>query len=225
VIAAVEQLHARGRRALLAGEEDYDRPPTAGSRRWGVSVILRPDEDAARRLATVTGEVSALAGPGHWPTGRLGSGHLTVRGLEHRRDPVPSQDPVLGRYCAAVARVAGRTAPLHFALTGLLLVPGAVLALAEPLGPAPDGLRAGLAAELGADGQFEDDGYRQGLWWSTLLHLAGPLVDAANLVDWVQTRRSLDVGELRARSIDLVRYDYDGTCTSPVTLASTPLAA
>lgn len=219
----VEEFHARGRAALLAGEEIVDRPPSGGSPRWGLSVILRPDDAAAERLAGLTGELSALAGEAHWATGRRGSGHLTVRGLEPRRDQVPADDPVLGRYSAAIARAVEGVGPLAFRMTGLVLMPGGVLVVTEPVGVAPAGLRAALVHELGADGGFEDDGYRRNMWWSTLLHFAEPLTDGAMLVDWVEARRSLDIGVFRARSIDLVRYEYDGSCTSPVVLSSVPM--
>lgn len=218
-----EDFHARGRQAVLAGEETYDRPPTDGSRRWGLSVVLRPDVAAEQRLATLTTELVALTGPVHWPTGRLGSAHLTVRGLEPYRDLVPAADEVIGRYCAAVARAAVQAGPLAFAMTGLVLVPGAVMMVAQPVDAAPGGLRAALAHELGADGGFEDAGYRRDLWWSTLLHFAEPLADGAALVDWVDARRSYGAGVFRARSVDMVRYEYDGTRTCPVVLSSVSL--
>jgi hypothetical protein len=219
----VEEFHARGRTAVLAGEAEYCLPPSAGSAHWGLSVILRPDTPAAERLAAVTAALTTLAGPGHWPSGRHGAGHLTVRGLEPYRDPVPLDDPLVDRYAAAVTRAGERATPLTFAMTGLVLVPGGVLVIAEPIGGSPTALRAVLATELGSDGGFEDDDYRRGLWWATSLHFAKPLGDGAALVEWVEARRSLDLGQFRPRSLDLVRYAYDGFRTAPVTLASVPL--
>lgn len=220
---AVEEFHARGRTAVLAGEEIYDQPPSTSSPRWGVSVILRPDVAAAERLATATSELAAVAGDAHWPTGRRGSGHVTVRVLEPYRDPVPQDDPAIGRYTAAVSRTAARAAPLTLSMAGLVLMPGGVLAVAEPVDAAPEELRAVLAAELGADSGYEHDGYRRNLWWSTLLHFAGPLADRAALVHWVEERRTLDLGLFHARSLDLVRYEYNGAHTAPVALTSLPL--
>jgi hypothetical protein len=220
---AVEEFHLRGRTAVLAGQEIYDQPPRAGLPRWGLSVILRPDTSAAQRLGSVTTELSSLAGGAHWPTGRLGSGHLTVRGLEPYRDLVAPDDLAVRRYAAAVTRAAARPARLTFAMTGLVLMPGGVLVAAEPVDNAPAELRAALEAELGADAAFEDAGCRRNLWWSTLLHFAEPLADGAALVAWVEDRRTLDLGPFRARSLDLVRYDYDGACTKPVAFTSVPL--
>lgn len=219
----VEEFHTRGRAAVLAGEAVYDRPPSTRSPRWGVSVIVRPDTEAGERLAAVTEELAAVAAGAHWPTGRLGSGHVTVRVLEPYRDPVPPGDPAVGRYAAAVSRTAAGAAPLAFAMTGVVLMPGGVLVVAEPVDAAPARLRAVLAAELGADSGYEDDSYRRNLWWSTLLHFAEPLADTAALVGWIEARRTLDLGLFRARCLDLVRYEYNGAATAPVALMSVPL--
>jgi hypothetical protein len=223
VTAAAEAFHARGRAAVLAGRAQVDRPPSPDSPRWGVSAILRPDDGAAERLAAVTAQAVEVAGPGQWPTGRLGSGHLTVRGLEPYREPVNSDDAAVERYATAVQKTAATAGSPEFALTGLVLLPGGVLAVAEPADAAAEALRGLLADALGQDGGFEDDEYRQGLWWATLVHFAAPPVDPAALVDWVEARRELDLGTFRARSLDLVRYAYDGSATSPVVLATAPL--
>lgn len=221
--AAAGEFHARGRAAVLAGRAQADQPPSPDSPRWGVSVILRPDAGAADRLDAVTRQALEVAGPGHWPTGRLGSGHLTVRGLEAYREPVTADDPAVERYATAVQKAAATAGSPEFAMTGLVLVPGAVLAVAEPADAAAEALRGLLADGLAEDGHFEDDGYRQGLWWATLVHFAAPLADPAALVDWVEAGRALDLGRFRARSLDLVRYAYDGVATSPVVLATAPL--
>ena len=104
--AAAEEFHARGRAAVLAGQAQVDLPPSPASPRWGVSVILRPDGEAADRLDAITALAVEVAGPGHWPTGRRGSGHLTVRGLEAYREPVTAWDPVVERYATAVTKAA-----------------------------------------------------------------------------------------------------------------------
>jgi hypothetical protein len=218
-----DAFHERGRRALLAHEEIWEVPPHPSSPRWGVSLVLRPDRAAAARLATVAAELSHVAGPGHWRTGSLGSAHLTVRVLEPYREPVSLDDPLVGRYCAAMSRVRQRSRSPRFAMTGLLVALGGVLAAAEPHNEAAAELRAMVAGELGDDGHHEGDSYRGDLWWSTLLHFAEPLADGAALVAWVDDRRGLDLGLFQARSLDLVRYEHDGGCTAPVVLASVPL--
>jgi hypothetical protein len=223
VNAVVEEFHARGRAAVLAGAEVYDRPPSDSSPRWGLSVILRPDRAAAERLAAVTAQLAEVVPGGHWLTGRLESSHLTVRGLEPYRDAVSPQEAVVQRYAAAVSRTAARVAPLTFALTGVLLMPGGVLVSADPVDAAPAELRTVLAAELGPDAGFEDESYRRGTWWSTLMHFAEPLADREALVAWVDAHREADLGLFHATTIELVRYEYNGVSTAPVALASAPL--
>jgi hypothetical protein len=217
--------HERGRGAVLAHEEIWEAPPHPSSPRWGVSLVLRPDAAAAERLAAVAAQASAVAGPGHWQTGSLGSAHLTVCVLEAYRDPVPLDDPLVQRYSAALSRVADRARSPVFAMTGLLVAVGGVVTAAEPANSSAAELRAVVSAELGGDGAFEEVRYRGDVWWSTLLHFAAPLADGAGLVDWVEDRRTLDLGPFQARSLDLVRYEYDGARTAPVALASVSLGS
>jgi hypothetical protein len=219
-----EAFHERGRRALLAHQEIWESPPDPSSPRWGVTLVLRPDAATAQCLDEVAAQVAQVAGPGHWPTGRLGSAHLTIRVLEPYRDPVPLDDPLVCRYAAAARRIAEGSPSPRFAMTGLVLALGGVLAAAEPRNESAAGLRALAADELGADGHHEAVSYRGDLWWSSLLHFAGPVADGAALVDWVEDRRALDLGLFQARSLDLVRYAYDGGATVPVVLTSVPLA-
>jgi hypothetical protein len=219
-----DAFHERGRRALLAHEEIWEVPPHPGSPRWGISLVLRPVDAAAARLARVASQLAHVAGPRHWPTGRLGSAHLTVRVLEPYRNPVPLDDPVVIRYAEAARRIGDQSRSPRFAMTGLLVALGGVLVAAEPRNQPAAELRALVAAELGEDGHYENDTYRGDLWWSTLLHFTEPLVDGAALVAWVEDRRALDLGPFQAGSLDLVRYEYDGGLTAPVALASIPLS-
>jgi hypothetical protein len=218
-----DAFHERGRRALLAHEEIWEVPPHLGSPRWGASLVLRPDEAAARRVAALAAQVSAVAGQEHWPTGGLGSAHLTVRVLEPYRDPVPLDDPLVVRYAEAAQRIGQQSPSPRFAMTGLLVALGGVVVAAEPANSSAEKLRAVVLAELGGDGGFEEDRDRGDLWWSTLLHFAAPLADGVGLVDWVEERRTLDLGLFQARGLDLVRYEHDGVRTAPVTLTSVAL--
>jgi hypothetical protein len=218
-----DAFHERGRRAVLAREEIWEAPPDPSSPRWGLTLVLRPDDAAAHRLAMLAAQLAAVAG-GHWQTGGIGSAHLTVRVLERYREPVPPDDPLVRRYIEVAARVVRRCPSPRFSLTGLLVALGGVLAAAEPAEPSAARLRAVVTDELGDDGRFVESSYRGDLWWSTLLHFSGPLADGAALVDWVEDRRSVDLGEFRARCLDLVRYQYDGARTAPVTLASFPMS-
>jgi hypothetical protein len=217
-----DALHDRGRRAVLAHEELWEEPPDPSSSRWGMSLVLRPDRATEQRLAATAAAVSAVAG-GHWQTGGIGSAHLTVRVLEPYRDPVPTDDPLLAGYRAVAARVARRSPSPQFAMTGLVVALGGVLAAAEPANSAAAQLRTVVAEELDGDGHYEALSYRGDTWWSTLLHFSAPLADGGALVDWVEERRRLDLGMFQARSLDLVRYEYDGARTAPVALCTIPL--
>jgi hypothetical protein len=222
VSGPVESLHDRGRAAVLAGTESVDVPPNPSSPRWGLSVLLRPDDDCAGRLADQAAQLAALAGPHHWQTGGRGASHLTVCVLEPFREGVTPDDPHVRRAAAALSRAAARSAPVRFRLSGLLLAPGGVLAGGTPINPPAHRLRRIVADELGEAGRFEGS-YRADRWWSTLLHFAGPVLDRCGLLDWVDARRTLDLGPLAADRLELARYAYDGGRTVPVPLASFPL--
>jgi hypothetical protein len=225
VTVTVESLHEQGRAALLAGQERLDTPPASGGRRWGLSVLVRPQPELAARLAAVTAEVVAVAGPGQWATGASDTAHLTLYSLEPHRPGLTLADPAAGRYAAAMARAAAATPRASFTVTGLALTPGGVIAGCAPADDAARSLRPALAAELGGD-VFEER-YRGDGWWVSLVHLAAPVRDAAALVDLVERRRGEALGRLDARRLELVRYEHRdepaGPRTVPVTLARADL--
>jgi len=220
-----ETLHARGRAALLAGEERLDVPPSSSGTRWGLSIVLSPDEALARRLAAETDALADLAGPGQWRTGGAGSCHVTVRTLEAYRAPVAADDERTAGYVAVLRRAAARSGPVRLQMRGLILTPGGVLAGAVPLDGAADRLRQAVLHELAED-DFER-GYRGRVWWASLVHFAAPVARRRELLDRVEACRQTDFGVLVASRIDLVRYQYKCTAhggrTAPVTLMSAAL--
>jgi hypothetical protein len=220
---SVTTLHERGRAAVLAGETTYDVPPGPSSPRWGLSVLVRPDPAAEDRLAEVTEELAAIAGPHHWRTGGHGASHLTVADVEPFREGLTPKDPLVRR-CAdgLVASVTGLPAA-RFRITGLVLAPGGVLARGEAADEASATLRDAVLAGLG-DAASVDSSYRGDRWWTTLLHFTGPITDPAGLVDWVDARQDLDLGPFVADHVELVRYAFDGARTVPVPLATVALA-
>jgi len=224
VSARVETLHARGRAAVLNGETTYDVPPGPSSPRWGLSVLVRPDPAAEERLADITWQLAELAGPHQWQTGGRGTSHLTVADVEPFRAGLTPDDPLVQRCAAALAASAHGRPAARLRLTGLVLAPGGVLARGEPADDATAALRAVVLAALG-DAAMIDSSYRGDTWWSTLLHFTGPVAHPAGLVDWVDGRRDLDLGELTADRLELVRYEHDGTRTVPVALAVAPFRA
>lgn len=215
-------IHERGREALLAGRELPDQPPAPGGSRWGLSVVFRPDDAAAERLAVLAEQAAASAGPGHWLTGSRGSSHLTVTYLEPVHRVVEGDDPAVRTYVDLVGRVAAQTPPLRWQLSGVALADRGVLALAEPADDGPDRFRATILRELGDLGQAEAS-YRRSVWWSTLLHFAAPVADRAALARWADARVAEPAGPVVGRAVDVVRYEYDGRQVRPVTLASAAL--
>ncbi len=219
-----DTIHQRGRAALLAGREVLDVPPAPGGARWGLSLVIRPDQVAEDRLSELTDQVGALAGPGQWSTGSRGAAHLTVTYLEATHRHVEADDPAVRRFAGVVSDVAAGTPPLRWQLTGLALAERGVLALAEPVDDAADEFRAAVLADLGDLGRREAS-YRRGTWWSTLLHFAAPVADRCGLADWVEDRVRTPLGQLSASAADIVRYEHDRERVVPVTLASAALPA
>ncbi len=222
---SLDSLHEQGRTALLGGSAVLDRPPAAGSRRWGVSVLARPQPGLAARLDQVTAGLLALAGPDQWATGSAGTAHLTLYSLEAHRPGVGLEDPAAARYAEAVRRACAVTPPASFALTGLALTPGGVVAACRPLDDGARALRPALTAALG-EAAFEAD-YRGDQWWISLLHLTAPVARGAELARHVESRRREDLGRLEVRRLELVRYEYrtgpGGAGMVPVTLAGAAL--
>jgi hypothetical protein len=215
-------IHQRGRSAVLAGRELLDVPPGPGSTRWGLSLDVRLDPAAEQHLDALTTEAAAIAGPGQWLTGARGSSHLTVTYHERTWREVGPDDEEVRRYAALAALLAAGTPSLRWRITGLALADRGVLAMAEPVDPAPGAFRAAVLERLGGLGAEEAD-YRGSTWWATLVHFAAPVADRVALVDWVDARVSLPPVLVTAERVEVVRYAYDGLRTAPVPLTAAAL--
>lgn len=220
-VAAFDRLFLRGREAVLAGTHYRDTRPVDGGR-WGMSVALLPDAVATSTLARLTAEAMAVAGPWHWPTGAPESVHFTVRAMEAYRSDIPTGDPLAGRCMAALTRAAARCRPVRFRLGGLTLTPSGVMAGAYPVDDAADEFADRLGEALGPDGWFEADFHRD-IWYATLVHFTGEIRDPSGLVEWVDRRRDLDLGEATIDGAELLRFRYDGRQPVRVRLGSAAL--
>ncbi len=119
--------------------------------------------------------------------------------------------------CAARAHGA-----IRFRLGGMLLTPISVMLRAT----AADDLAARMwqvvDRELGEDGWYEADCGRE-IWYFNVVHFGGPIERPQALVDWVDARAHLDVGEITVVIADLVRWEFDGRRMTPTALAAAPL--
>ena len=216
-----DRLFDRASERILSGSHYRDTPPIEGGR-WGPSVVFVPDASSSEGLAAITDQAIALTGPGHWRTGAPAAVHFTVRAIEAHRVDVPPADPVTSRASAAMARAAAAATTVRFRLSGLTLTPSGVMACAYPDDGAADHFASRLRDELGADAWFEANFHRD-IWYATVVHFAGDLVDPAGLVAWVNDRRDLDLGVAIVDEVELIRFRYDGHHVVRVPMTSAPL--
>ena len=220
--ATFERLAAEGRAAILAGTNQVETPPVDGGRRWGLSLVLRPDGEVAEALDALTATARSIAGTGQWATASLGSVHITVRGLEPHRVPIPDDDPAVDRYTSALDRATRNAVPARFDLGGLLVTPNSVMLRATPCDDGPDRLSGALERELGDDGWYETDFHRD-IWFLNLIHFAGPVERPAELNAWVEEQSRSSIGECTITHADLVRWEFGGTRMVPIVLAAMAL--
>lgn len=215
-----DRLFRESRSAVLVGRHQCETAPVEGGPRFGLSVVLRPDDETAQRLQAVGAEAQTAAGGGHWPSGDADLVHFTVRTLETYRAAVPKDDVAVRRYVAALRRAG--CGPIRLRLAGLTLTSGGVMACAWPTDDAANGFAWALADELGADGWFEA-GVRRDIWYAMVLHFGGPIRSPRRLVDWVTARRRLDLGETTMAEAALCQWVPDPRRPAPRVLATVAL--
>ena len=196
--------------ALLDGVHRQDEPPVDGGR-WPVSVVCVPDNLTRDVLAGVMDEALTFAGPGHFTTGRHDASHFTVRALEPYREAASAEEPVAAAWTAALEEVGRESAPVRLRLTGVTLSVGGVMVQAEPVGDEPWELMRRLRAALGPLAWFEDQWQQRDIWYSSVLHFAAPVRDAAGLIDWAMQRRSSLAHDVVLDALTLTRFRYRAT--------------
>jgi hypothetical protein len=203
-----DELFAEAVPLIMGQRHRREVPPVEGGR-WPVSVLSAPDPVLTGSLDSITETLIELAGPGHFQTGRAGSGHFTVRALELYREVVPDDDPALARYARALRTAANRTAAFSAMITGLTLTPTGVLACVGAGTAELHGLSDALADELGEDAWLERDHHPRTMRHVSVLHFGAAIARPAALVDWVADRRTSEIGTTMINSVDLVRFRHD----------------
>jgi hypothetical protein len=215
-----DQLFAEGRAALLAGTHRVESVPVDGSPRWGIGAALRPDPAAARLIEQIAVSAAAMVGDHRWVAGAVPSSHLTLRaGLERYRTSVPTGDPLVARYAAALHLAVSKASPIRFSVTGLTLTPISVMASAIPADSAADELASAFGAALSAGG-LPGTGLTPDIWYVNLVYFTGPVRDAKELTDWVAARREMKIADALVADAQIVRWRHASTGMLPVVLAS-----
>jgi hypothetical protein len=109
---------------------------------------------------------------------------------------------------AALDGVGRGFAPVRLRLTGVTLTAGGVMVQAEPVGDAPWELMRRLRAALGPLAWYEDQWQERDIWYASIVHFAGPLLDAAGLVEWARERRTSLSHDLVLDALTLTRFRY-----------------
>ena len=108
-------------------------------------------------------------------------------------------------------------------LVGLTLTPSSVMVCAVPVGKSADRFMDLLRDELGDDA-WREAGFDGDIWYATVLHFAADIAHPAEMVEWVEQRRGLDLGHTTTDVAELVRFRYedgpDGRVMRPEVLAA-----
>ena len=213
-----ERLNAAGEHAVRTGSHAVEVVPREGGR-WGASAVLLPRGDLAHLLDELTSDSLQVVGGRHWPSGRDGRAHLTVRALEPRTATVDGER--VGRYRRAIAKALARVPTIELEFVGVALSPATVLACATSPDGSGDAARAVLAEELGADGWLEDAVFSNGrdpIWYCSLIHFAAPIAEPEALVAWAAGLREAALGRHRFSTIAVCSWEYDGLAMRPTPL-------
>lgn len=161
------------------------------------------------QLQHLLAQITELAGPDHFMTGRCDCAHITMRALEPYREAAAREDFVVSDWIAVIERAAAGTRPFTLSCTGLTLSPGGVLAQLEPHDATPWELLDQLRTELGDLAWFEDRGAKRNILYSSIIHFAADIRDPRGLVDWVDTHRMFnEPTTFQITALDLVRFHH-----------------
>lgn len=209
---------------LRAGDVDPDPVPDNNSRRWGVSIVIRPTEPVLSRLTEVAKEIEKFTGTEQiiYDQSNL---HTTLRSIEFQRLEVDENDEKVKQYEEALKAVVERFGPIKITYRGLTANRSGVMVQGWPVDDTLQEVREAFHNELekrGLLGGPEETAVRQ-TSHASLLVVTHPLANSEGLADYVQSNRDTDYGTCEINEIDLVRYRRAETSVSLVVFATLQL--
>ncbi len=202
-----DEILEKGRAALLAGDLELEEPPHAKRKRWGISMVMRPDGPMLSRLSGLAQQINIAAGRGHWAHGPSLL-HASLKALEvYRGGPLPN-DPAVAAYSAALDVAAQGIPPIRATVSMVSPHSRGVAAFVHPQGGALARLYSQLGAALSTVDIFEQ--WVRDEWYINVLHFAAP-VDVPGLIAYCDEHRDDVHGETVFSAAELVSYCFDGT--------------
>lgn len=201
-----DNLWARCRSKLAQGLIEPDPASEETLKRWGVSVILRPEADVADTLSEVASELAVYTGRRQVVYDRSNL-HTTMRSVEFNLGRV--DDERICAYGEVLRELAKSYDPLRINYRGLTATATGVLAQGWPADESLQELRRDFRRRLahrGLAGGPEETKLRLTAH-ASLTVFAGPLLNPLSLVRYVKDNRDTEYGTATYRCLDLVRYD------------------
>lgn len=219
-----QRMWSESKDQLRKGDIDPDPVPDNSSRRWGVSIVIRPTEPVLSRLTDTANEIAQFAGDEQviYDQSNL---HTTLRSIEFQRLEVDENDEKVKQYEEALRVVVEKFGPIKITYKGLTANRSGVMAQGWPVDDTLQEIRDAFHTELekrGLLGGPEETAVRQ-TSHASLAVFTHPLVDSEKLTDYVANNRDTDYGTCEISQIDLVRYRRAETSVSLVVFATLEL--
>ncbi len=194
-------------RDLRAGRTEIDDVPSDGSRRWGVSVVVKPAPPAIDLLQAAASEAGRYGGPGHivYDGNNL---HTTLRSIEFFRAPVSKDDPHVQMYSHMLHELAVQADVFPIVYHGITATRGGILAQGWDITGQLQALRYAFHVRLAASNILigpECESVRQTAH-ASLMVFTGHLINSEKLVDFITKYRSTNLGVTSVTHVELVRY-------------------
>ena len=216
-----ERLWMNSKDALIHGHIEPDPAPDDTSRRWGISAVIRPREQAAitlektaRQLSKFTGDKQVIY------TGA--SLHTTLRSIEFFRSHVTHDDDRVRKYIDILQEIVRGYNAFNVLYQGLTANKTSVIAQGWPLSDDLQKIRVEFHRQLGNAGLLtgpETQGVRETAH-ASLVVFTHPLEDPRSLVDFIEDNRETQFGYVNIDQIDVVRYMRTDTDVELVTLGT-----